>query len=499
MTLAFESATELAAGIRRGAFSARELTEYFIARIERWDRPGRSGGDDKAMNAKGAVNAVVVPDFDRAVAAADAADRALAAGQAPGPLHGVPMTVKESYDIQGLATTWGLAPMRGNIAAADAEVVKRLKAAGAHFLGKTNVPPMLGDFQASNDIYGRTGNPWDLGRTPGGSSGGSAAALAAGLTALECGSDIGGSVRNPAHYCGVYGHKPTWGVVPVTGHALPGMVAPPDLAVMGPLARSADDLALALRVIGAPQPLDAPGWRLELPAPRRTRLSDYRVAVWPTDPRAPVAGEIADRVQALADRLARAGATVSDRVRPDIDLDRVWLTYLHLLNGVMAGGMADDEFAAAEERARSFAPDDVSQPAAVARSVVQSHRDWSRFNQERERLRMAWRAFFDDWDILICPQMASTAFPHDARPFEERFIDVDGQQQPYFQQVFWSGLVTVAYLPSTVFPTGPSAAGLPIGLQAIGAEFDDYQCIDFARLLAEAGGAAFESPPGYQD
>ena len=255
MTLAFESATELAARIRQRTLGSRELTEYFIDRIQRFDRADKP------------INAVVVADFERALAAADAADRALADGCDPEPLHGVPMTIKESYDIAGLPTTWGLPPLRGNVAGSDAAVVKRLRAAGAHFLGKTNVPPMLGDFQANNEIYGRTGNPWDLGRTPGGSSGGSAAALAAGLTALECGSDIGGSVRNPAHYCGVYGHKPTWGVVPATGHALPGMVAPPDLAVMGPLARSADDLALALAVIGAPEPLDAPGWRLDLPRP----------------------------------------------------------------------------------------------------------------------------------------------------------------------------------------------------------------------------------------
>lgn len=484
MTAAFASAGDLAARIRRGELGSRDLVEYYIGRIERYDKD---------------INAVVVRDFERARSAADAADRALAQGRQPGPLHGVPVTVKESYNVAGLPTTWGLPPMRNNQADTDAELVRRLKAAGAVVLGKTNVPPNLSDFQSSNEIYGRTANPWDLARTPGGSSGGSAAALAAGLTALECGSDIGGSVRNPAHYCGVYGHKPTWGVVATAGHALPGMLGAPDLAVMGPLARSAADLALALDVVAGPEPLDAPGWRIELPSPRRTRLADYRVAIWPTDPRAPVASEIADRVQRLADQLAALGATVSDRARPDIDLDALRLTYLHLLNGVMAGAMPDDAFAAAQDQAAALAPDDLSPAAMMARSLVQSHRDWSRFDRARRGIRMAWRAFFEQWDVLVCPQMASTAFLHDERPFEARSLLVDGEEQPYFQQVFWSSLATVAHLPSTVFPTGPSAAGLPIGLQAVGAEFDDYSCIDFAGRLAQATGVTCAAPPGYGD
>jgi amidase len=364
-------------------------------------------------------------------------------------------------------------------------------------MGKTNVPLQLADFQSYNDLYGTTGNPWDTGRTPGGSSGGTAAALAAGLTGLDSGSDIGGSIRNPAHYCGVYGHKPTWGVVPPQGHALPGMVAPPDIAVVGPLGRSAEDLALAMRVVSGPDPLHAPGWKLELPAPRHRSLADFRIALWPNEGRAPVAIEIADRVQAVGDLLAGLGAKVSDTARPDVDVNASHQLYARMLNGVMASGMPDDAFRDAVVAAEALDDADDSDAAVLARAAVQRHRDWLRGHNARDRLRQSWRAFFDDWDILICPQVATTAFEHDHRPFAERTLLVDIESQPYFQQLFWSGLVTVAYLPSTVFPTGLSDGGLPIGLQAVSAEFNDYTCIEFARLLEkELGG--FVAPPDYR-
>jgi amidase len=483
MTLAFESAVSLSRRLATKEISARELTDYFIRRIERFD---------------GVLNAVVVRDFERAREAADAADAARAAGRDLGPLHGLPMTIKESYDVAGLPTHWGVPACKDNVAATDSVVVQRFKAAGAHVLGKTNVPVMLADFQSYNDLHGTTGNPWDPARTPGGSSGGSAAALAAGLTGLDSGSDIGGSIRNPAHFCGVYGHKPTYGVVPMQGHALPGMVAPPDIAVVGPMARSAADLALAMDVVAGAGPMASAGWKLALPRPAKSSLAEYRVALWPSDAQAPVATEIADRVQGVGDLLAGLGATVSDRARPDIDVELARRTYTYMLNGALCGGIPDAEFAAIAEQAAAFAPDDVSPAAVFARSQVQTHRDWLGHADERERLRLAWQAFFRDWDLLICPQMASTAFRHDHSPFEGRRIPVDGAEQPYFQQVFWAGLVTVAYLPSTVFPTGPGADGLPIGLQAVSGEFNDYLCIDFARQLEQARGG-FEAPPGYAD
>jgi amidase len=481
MTIEFQSAIELARKIRAREISSRELTALYIDRIESHD---------------GALNAVVVRDFERALAAAEAADQALAAGRNLGPLHGVPMTIKESYDVAGLPTTWGIPEFKDNIAQTDSETVRRFKEAGAHFMGKTNVPLQLADFQSFNDIYGTTNNPWDVSRTPGGSSGGSAAALAAGLTTLESGSDIGGSIRNPAHFCGVYGHKPTWDIVPTQGHALPGMLAPPDIAVMGPLARSTEDLALALGIVSGPDPLNARGWKLELPRPAKKKLSQYRVAVWPTDPRAPVSREISDRVQTVADRLAKLGAAVSDTARPAIDLDASSEIYLYMLNAVMAAGLPEEQFRATLAQVAALDPSDKSQDALLARASVQYHRDWLRYHNSRERLRYAWGAFFNDWDILICPQMATPAFEHDHSAYAERTIRVDGAVQPYFQQLFWAGTVTVAYLPSTVFPTGPSREGLPIGLQAVSAEYNDYICIDFARLVTEEIGG-FVPPPGY--
>ncbi|MFP8878532.1 MAG: amidase [Myxococcota bacterium] len=476
--LAYKTAIELAQMIRDKKISSVELTEHFIGRIEKWD---------------GDINAVVVRDFECAREAARQADASPAEA---GPLHGVPMTIKEAYDIENLPTTWGYPVMKDNRAASDAVAVQKFKAAGAIFIGKTNVPISLADFQSYNEVYGTTGNPWNPDRTPGGSSGGSAAALAAGLSPLEAGSDIGGSIRTPAHYCGVYGHKPTWGVVPPQGHALPGVVATPDLAVCGPLARNAEDLALALDVMSGAAPLDEPGWRLELPKPQKTSLSEFRVAIWPTDENCPVDSEIADRATALGETLSKLGATVSDSARPDFDPAASHVTYQTLLNSIMGASLSADQRAAAQAVADASDPGDLSSATVMARGAVLSHRLWLVHNNVRERLRYRWREFFEDWDILICPQASTPAFPHDHSPMHQRTLRVNGVDQMYFQQLFWAGIATAAYLPSTVFPTGPSSEGLPIGLQAVGCEYSDLHTIDFTRLLErEIGG--FQRPPGF--
>jgi amidase len=479
----FSGAGELARMIREGEASCVELTDYFIQRIERFDAD---------------INAMAVRDFERARETARAADAQLARGEVVGPLHGVPMTIKESYDIAGLPTTWGVPMFKANIATCDSESVQAYKQAGAVFLGKTNVPLNLADFQSYNEIYGTTRNPWDLTRTPGGSSGGAAAALAAGLTGLESGSDIGGSIRNPAHFCGVYGHKPTWGIVPPQGHALPSMLAGPDIAVCGPLARSAEDLALAMGVLARAEPLDRPGWQLKLPKPRKQSLSDFKVAIWPNDDLAPVAQEVAERALGIGETLAKLGASVSDRARPNFDTRRAHISYANLLNSIMTAGVPDPVYDAMKLAAEQADENDFSDPAVMLRSAVLSHRDWLRSNNHREGLRYAWREFFDEWDILICPQTATSAFPHDHSEMQSRSLKVDNEEQPYFQQLFWAGLITASYLPSTVFPTGPSLEGLPIGLQAVGAEYDDYATIDFTRLVAEEIGG-FVPPPGYAD
>ncbi len=481
--LGFKTAIELARMIREKEISSVELTQYFIDRIERFDET---------------LNAVVVRNFDRALDSARSADVAQMRGDIAGPLHGLPMTIKESFDIAGLPTTWGMPPFADNIATRDSDVVTRFKAAGAHFMGKTNVPFGLGDFQAYNDIYGTTGNPWDVERTPGGSSGGTAATLAAGMTGLDSGSDIGGSIRNPAHYCGVYGHKPTWEIISGKGHALPGMEASPDLAVVGPMARSAEDLALALELIAGPGDLDAPGWQLRLPPPRAGALKDYRVAVWATDDMSPASSAIADRIQEIADTLGKLGATVSDVARPDFTAKESHDTYMSLVVSFLSKGVPTAEYEASKAIAAGFDPGDMSADAVGARAAVLEHRDWLHFHDVRTRIRRQWQAFFKDWDIVLCPIVVTTAFPHDHGPINDRTILVDGVETSYFGQVFWAGLATLPFLPSTVFPTGLAADGLPIGLQAISSEYNDRTTIDFSRLVAQEIGG-FIPPPGFVD
>ncbi|MDA1077317.1 MAG: amidase [Proteobacteria bacterium] len=478
--LAFTSALDLAALIKAREISSTELTQMYIDRIERYDTD---------------INAVVVRTFDRALKDASDADKALNAGQDLGPLHGVPMTIKESYVMANTPTTWGIPEFKENVSTTDGLSVARFRAAGAHFLGKTNVPLQLGDFQSYNDIYGQTGNPFDLGRTPGGSSGGSAAALAAGLTGLEAGSDIGGSIRNPAHFCGVYGHKPTYGVIPLRGHELLPNLPDVDLAVCGPLARSAADLHSALDIMAGPISRDI-GRKVDLPATSLKSFKALRVALWANEEMAPVASEISERVAEVGRILEANGAQVSTTARPGFSTAEAHETYMTLLNAVMSMNTPDDVYAQTAADVAALAPGDKSTEAVMARSMVLSHRDWLRYDTLREQHRYAWDAYFNDWDILICPQMALPAFEHDHRPMVERRLLVDNVEQDYFTQLFWSGLITNSYLPSTVFPTGLSRGGLPIGLQAVGAPFRDHRTIEFANLITRHIGG-FTPPPAY--
>lgn len=477
------SALDLAARLRARSIGARELLEHFLARVERLD---------------GATNAVVVRDFDRARARADAADTAFARGEDWGPLHGLPMTVKESFDIAGLPTHWGFPALRDSIAGANALAVQRLLDAGAVIFGKTNVPIALADWQSFNAIHGTTNNPWDLARSPGGSSGGAAAALAAGLTGLEMGSDIGASIRNPAHFCGVYGHKPSWGICPSLGHALGDNVTEVDIAVIGPLARSAGDLGALLGVIAGPDTIDAAGWRLELPPPRHARLADYRVAVMLDDPNGEVDQTVQDRIRALAEFLAARGATVSFTARPAIDTTAAMRTYIHLLRSATSGGIPPEVFAAEQAEAARLSPGDDSYRARMLRANTGLHRDWLPANETRQRMRRAWAGFFRDWDLLLCPAAASAAVPHDqAGNRWDRVIPVNGHPVPVTDQMFWAGYSGMALLPSTVAPAGLTPAGLPVGVQIVGPHYGDRDCIGFAGLL-EAEYQGFVAPPGFK-
>jgi amidase len=480
--LHFRSALDLAAAIRDRQVGCRQLLDLYVARVEHHDPR---------------LNAIAVRDFDRARARADAADAALARGELWGPLHGVPMTVKESFDVAGLPTTWGLPELKGHRAASNALAVERLLGAGAVIFSKTNVPVLLADWQSYNAIYGTTNNPWDPARSPGGSSGGSAAALAAGLTALELGSDIGASIRNPAHYCGVYGHKPTLGVCPPRGQALDGNLAETDIAVIGPLARSAADLAAALAVIAGPDEIEAAGWRLALPPPRRSRLSEWRVAVMLDDRNAAVDTPVQEAIARLADFLAKQGAAVSLAARPEVDTDEAAALYVRLLRAATCGRLPPEAFSRDLELARSLPPEDESYRARMARANTLFHKDWLAANERRQRMRRAWAAFFREWDLLLCPAAATAAVPHDqAGERWQRTIVVNGRPVPVTDQLFWAGFSGVVYLPSTVAPAGQSPEGLPVGVQIVGPHLGDLSCIAFARQL-EGTWRTFMPPPGF--
>ena len=451
------SATDLVAALAARRVSALELADEAIARIEARDGP---------------INAVVVRDFARAREAARAADAALARGERR-PLLGLPMTVKESHNVAGLPTTWGFEPFKGFVAPADSVGVSRLKAAGAVILGKTNVPPWLADYQTNNPIYGRTGNPYDPARTPGGSSGGSAAALAAGMIPLEFGSDIGGSIRMPAHFCGVYGHKPSYNLVPLRGHSPPYV---PDgagivLAVVGPLARTAADLGLALDILADPDEDEATGYRLALPPPRHARLADYRVLLVDDHPLTALDDEIRAGLNGLADGLEKLGAEVaraSDRLP---DLVRIQETFMGLLMPAMSRG----------------------QPGA---QTISAH-EWMALLDTQAQIRRQWAELFEAFDVVLTPVHGAPAFPHDDEPdLGKRTLVINGAETPYFAPAAWAGLATLGNLPSTVIPVGQTRSGLPFGAQVIGPYLEDRTTIGFAGL-AEREFGGFRKPPGF--
>ena len=479
---AFASANELSEEIRDRRIGCVELFDFYLARAERHNP---------------ALNAIVVWQVDRARQRARAADAAVARGERWGPLHGIPMTVKESFNVAGLPTTFGNPLWKNNIAAENAFLIDRLLEAGAVVFGKTNVPYMLGDAQSYNDIYGTTNNPWDVTRSPGGSSGGEAATLAAGISALGAGSDIAGSLRNPAHYCGVYAHKPTRGQISTRGHAPPGVMTPTDISVVGPMARHAEDLALALRALAGPDLLQRTAWRLELPPPRRRRLREFRVAVWASSPLCRIDASVSDLFDRAVDAIVRAGATVDTAARPEIDDEEHHRLFMLLLRAATASRLRDEDFTRQQQIVATLTDDDNSDRAAVARGATLLHRAWGKANEARTKLRCTWHEFFKRFDVLLTPVAATPAFLHDRNPNrDERTVKVNGKSVPYAEQLFFAGLASLSYLPATAAPIGLTTEGLPVGLQIVGPEGEDPTTIEFARLLAaEIGG--FVPPPGY--
>ena len=467
-TVPFSSAKNLAALIRRRKIGCLELLDLYLDRIERFNPR---------------INAIVVLDRERARARARQADRAAKKGDWWGPLHGVPMTVKESFDVEGLVTTWGHVRAKKNVARQHALAVHRLLGAGAVVFGKTNVPVGLADWQTYNPIYGTTNNPWDISRVPGGSSGGSAAALAAGLTGLELGSDIGASIRNPAHYCGVYGHKPTFQLCPSRGHNLPPNLGTKDMAVIGPLARSAEDLELVLDIIGQPDEAASRGLRIALAKPA-DHIRKLRIAVLTSAATAEVDDSVQAGILKAAQCFAEAGATVSDKARPAFDLHEAHRTYIHLLRAATSPAVRDEDYARLKRRAPRVREEDDSYEAWMIRATTMSHREWHGWHEKREAMRRAWLEFFRDWDLLLCPTATSAAFEHNQQGERwRRMIPVNGKPQPTTTQLFWAGLSGMAYLPSTVAPVAFSDERLPIGVQIVGPEYGDLQCLAAARHL----------------
>jgi amidase len=482
LDLPFQTAKQLAAAIRKRKIGCLELLDLYLKRVE-------------AYNPQ--LNAIIATDVEGARKRAKAADKAVKKAGKLGPLHGVPMTIKESFDVTGFATTWGDPAFRDSIAQGNSLVAQRMIDAGVTLFGKTNVPLNLADWQSYNEVYGSTNNPWDLSRTPGGSSGGAGAALAAGLTGIEAGSDIGASIRNPAHYCGVWGHKPTWGVVCPKGHALNGNVAYGDIGVVGPLARGAEDLEIALAVMAGPDDIDGRGWTLDLPRPRKKKLRDFKVAVLLSDANAEVDHSVQGELQKLADFLAKNKAKVSGKARPDFDTTQLSDVYVRLLRAATSARLSDDAWRTALRDAAALPDDDKGYFAQMQRGNSLPHRTWLQLNEKRHRMRFAWDAFFKEYDLMLCPVAVTAAFPHDQEGVRhERTILVDNKQVPVVDQIFWAGYSGVAYLPSTAAPIGQSPEGLPVGVQIVGPQYGDYTTIGFAKLL-EKEYRSFVPPPAY--
>lgn len=483
--LAFRPATTLLAALEKKEASSEELLLLCLARIERL-RPS--------------VNAVVTLDADRAVAEARKRDAERARGELRGPLHGLPVTVKDSFETEGLLTTSGGSPeLMGHVPARDADVVARLKAAGAVVFGKTNLSTQAMDIQTYNAAFGTTNNPWDATKTAGGSSGGSAVAMSAGLSALEVGSDLGGSIRIPSAFCGVFGHRPSFGIVPTRGHipGPPGTLAAPDLETAGPIARSADDLDLALRLLAGPDDAHGGAWRLVLPPPRRKGLAEYRLAAWLDDPAAPVDASLRERLEAVVDELRAAGAEVDTEARPGFALEENARLFMRVLYGSMAAGLPEGQFEKIRARAAALPPEDDSFRARLARDTAQTHRDFDLAREARERRRAEWAEFFTRYDALLCPAFPTPAFPHDHAPdFARRTLAVNGVPQPYLGTLLgWPALSGLSSLPGTAAPVGFTRDGLPAGIQVVGPFLEDRTSIHVAKLVAEVSGG-YVRPPG---
>ena len=438
--------TDQVTAIHRGELGSVELLDAQLARIERLDPQ---------------VNAVCTLAVDAGRERALAADQATANGESWGPLHGVSITIKDAISTEGIRSTGGSPTLLDSVPRQDAAVVSAVRRAGAIVFGKTNVPLWSGDFQTFNEMFGTTNNPWDLNRVPGGSSGGAAAAVACGMTSFEIGTDIGGSVRVPSAFCGVFGHKPSFGLIPTLGYLDEpnGGVTESDVNVFGPIARSADDLELLFGLLAGPTPDRAVGWHLDLPGADVTSLRALRVATWFDEPSVPMDAEMISILEGVADRLEGVGFNVDRNARPQLDFTNAWRSGGWLIGA--ACNISDGE-----------------------RDV--SHNEWLLADRERARLRHRWADFFENVDVLLCPITLTPAFPHQQEgSWATREFVVNEAPVPYLSLEAWPALIGAAYLPSTSAPVGRTAAGLPVGVQVVSPYLHDYRSIAVARLVTE--------------
>ena len=477
----FDSAHEILKKIKQKEVSSLEVLEAFLAQVEK-------------VNPK--INAVIALDAERAKDKAREADNKINLKSKLGLLHGLPMTIKDAYEVEGIVSSGGNPAWKDNIPKRNAEAVQRLVDAGAIIFGKTNVPFLSSDLQSFNKIYGTTNNPWDLERTPGGSSGGSAAALAAGMTPLELGSDIGGSIRVPAHFCGLYGHKPSYNIISEVGHMPPppgSITTGNGLSVAGPLARSPEDLEMALDVLVAAQEQDSQAWKIKLPKARTKKIKELKIAIWPEERYAEVDNEITSLINDTAEDLKHAGAKVETAHLP-ISFEEIDKIYSLLLNPLMLAGSPKATFETLAKLYESLDPNDLSELAKVARGSVLKHADWVLVDAMRQNMRQKWREFFNHYDVILCPTCITPAFKHNHNPVHERKLTINGKDDEYLRATLWAGPAVSAGLPSTNAPIGMSSDNLPISMQITGPYLEDKTCIEVAKVVRDLRGG-FKIPP----
>lgn len=457
MDIVFSSTSQLAAAIRTRRVSADEALEAHLAQIDKHNP---------------ALNAVVTIDAESARKRARQADEALAHGEIWGPLHGVPFTLKDAHATAGMRTTTGFPPLADYIPQEDSAVTARLKEAGGILIGKTNVAMMLADpAQTINPIFGRTNNPWNIERTPGGSSGGAAAAVAAGMTPFEIGTDLTGSIRIPAHFCGLFGLKPTENRVSLAG-LIPGLPSPRSVRLMsciGPLARTAEDLALLYRIIAGPDGRDTEVQPVPVDDVPELELEKLRIAFATTFPGFPVSAEIRNSIEGLAGQLNRLGLVVEETVLPKLDFNQD-LSSVGELIGMMLG---------------AFQPEENKPPTTLAHYLEALYR--------RDQSIVKWEQFFDKWHVLLCPPSMTTAFPHCETGAP---LQVDGQEVVYWMTSAHCALFNYTGNPAVVLPYKRDRDGLPIGIQLVGKRWDESRLLGIAKALSQVTGESHR-PPGY--